>query len=43
MAASASAKPKATLGPVLENSLKWVVPISSRPMMIVPALVTKRR
>ena len=26
-----------TLGPVLENSLNFVVPISNRPMMIVPA------
>ncbi len=40
MAKSASARPNATLGPVLENSLNRVVPIKSRPMMIVPALVT---
>ena len=41
VASSASASPIATLGPVLENSLNRVVPISSRPMMIVPALVAR--
>ena len=40
VATSAIARLRATLGPVLENSLNFVVPIKSRPMMIVPALVT---
>ena len=40
MARSERASPRATLGPVVEKSLNLVVPISSRPMMIVPALVT---
>ncbi len=41
VAKRASASPIATLGPVLENSLNRVVPISSRPTMIVPALVAR--
>ena len=40
MAKRATTRLKATLGPVLENNLNFVVPISSNPMMIVPALVT---
>ena len=34
-------RPIATLGPVLENSLNLVVPISIRPAKTVPALVNK--
>ena len=41
MAISESASPRATLGPVVEKSLNLVVPISIKPMMIVPALVTR--
>ncbi len=33
------ARPSATLGPVLEKSLKRVVPIKLKPTMTVPALV----
>ena len=43
VATRVSASPSATLGPVLEKSLNLVVPISERPTITVPALVSSGR